>query len=271
MNEGTNRLFRDQGPDLSLLGLCWDAIPDPRVGLADLDPAAMADYRKRVGKAKRLSDDALDEDDARLVDNLRLTEGDHLTRAAILLFHRAPERFVPGAHVRIGSFTDESDELFHDIISGDLITQVDKTMEVLLFKYLKAGISYPMPEPALREALLNAVVHRDYSVPAPIQIRVHDHRLRIHNPGPLREGWTLETLLGLHAFYPRNPNIANAFYWLGEIETWGRGIAWILRACRRAGTPEPEIRPEPGGLWFEFGFSDEYLESVGMRRQRGGR
>ena len=124
-------------------------------------------------------------------------------------------------------------------------------MEVLLFKYLKAGItydgiqrveSYPMPEPALREALLNAVVHRDYAVPAPIQIRVHDDRLRIYNPGSLPEGWTLEKLLGQHPSQPYNPDIANSFFWAGEIETWGRGIDWVLRACRRAGTPEPEIQ-----------------------------
>ena len=57
------------------------------------------------------------------------------------------------------------------------------------------------------------MVHRDYAVPAPIQIRVHDDRLPIYNPGSLPEGWQ-----------PYNPDIANAFFWAGEIETWGRGI-----------------------------------------------
>lgn len=151
-------------------------------------------------------------------------------------------------------------------------------MEVLLFKYLRAGIgydgihrveSYPMPESALREALLNAVVHRDYAIPAPIQIRVHDDCLRIYNPGSLPEGWTLERLLGPHPSRPYNPDIANAFFWAGEIESWGRGIDRVLRACGRAGTPKPEIHLEPGGLWFEFGFSADYLESVGVAGKRG--
>ena len=105
--------------------------------------------------------------------------------------------------------------------------------------------------------------------PAPIQIRVHDDRLRIFNPGSLPEGWTLEKLLGPHPSQPYNPDIANAFFWACEIETWGRGIDRVLRACKRAGTPEPEIQLEPGGLWFEVGFSDDYLESVGVRRERG--
>ena len=276
----TDQMLRGPALDRFLLrrtGRCWDGMPDPRVALEDLDPAAITGFRKLAEAAKRLVGGALDEDDARLIDRLRLTDGDYLTKAAILLFHRDPERFVPGAHVKVGYFRNESDVLFHDVISGDLFTQVAKTIEVLLFKYLKAGISYdgihrvesyPMPEPALREALLNAVVHRDYAVPAPIQIRVHDERLRIFNPGSLPEGWTLDKLLGPHPSHPYNPDIANAFFRAGEIETWGRGIDRVLRACRRAGAPDPKIRIEPGGLWFEFGFSDAYLESVGVTRRR---
>ncbi|WP_420634319.1 ATP-binding protein [Candidatus Palauibacter sp.] len=276
----TNQILRGPALDRFLLGKtgrCWDGMPDPRVSLEDLDPAAMAGFRKRARKEGRLSGNALDDDDAGLIEKLRLTDGDYLTKASVLLFHRDPERFVAGAHVKVGYFRNEWDVRFHDVISGDLFTQVDKTMEVLLFKYLKAGIgydgihrveSYPMPESALREALLNAVVHRDYAILAPIQIRVHDDRLRIYNPGSLPEGWTLEKLLGPHPSRPYNPDIANAFFWTGEIESWGRGIDRVLRACRRAGTPEPEIHLEPGGLWFEFGFSDDYLESVGVAGKR---
>ena len=278
----TNQILRGPALDRFLLGKtgrCWDGMPDPRVAPEDLDPAAIAGFRKRAGKEKRLAEDALAEDDAGLIEKLRLTDGDYLTKAAILLFHSDPERFVAGAHVKVGYFRNDWDVRFHDMISGDLFTQVDKTMEVLLFKYLKAAIgydgiyrveSYPMPEPALREALLNAVVHRDYAIPAPIQIRVHDDRLRIYNPGALPEGWTLEKLLGPHPSHPYNPEIANAFFRAGEIETWGRGIDRDLRACRGAGTPKPEIRLEPGGLWFEFRFSDDYLESVGLRNRGEG-
>ena len=186
---------------------------------------------------------------------------------------------MPGAHVKIGYFRNEWDVRFHDVIAGGLFAQVSRAMEVLLFKYLRAGISYdgiqrvesyPMPESALREVLLNAVVHRDYAVPAPIQIRVHDERLRIFNPGSLPEGWTLEKLLGPHPSHPHNPDIAHAFFWAGDIETWGRGISRVIRACRRAGVPSLRIELEPNGLSFEFRFSDAYLESVGgERRSRG--
>ena len=212
--------------------------------MEDLDAAAIAGFRKRASKARRLSENALDEDDAGLIEKLLLTDAGYLTKAAILLFHREPERFVAGAHVKVGYFANEWDVRFHDVISGDLFTQVDKTMELLLFKYLKAGISYdgiyrvesyPMPEPALREALLNAVVHRDYAIPAPVQIRVHDDRLRIFNAGSLPEGWTVERLLGPHPSRPHNPNIANAFFWAGRdrnVGTRNRPRAPRLQAGR---------------------------------------
>ena len=103
---------------------------------------------------------------------MHLLDGSYLKRAAVLLFHPDPERFVTGAFVKIGFFRTNADLLYHDEIHGDLFTQVEKTLDLLLTKYLKAGISYrgiqrvenlPVPEAALREAVLNAVVHKDYA------------------------------------------------------------------------------------------------------------
>ena len=95
----TNQILRGPALDRFLLGKtgrCWDGMPDPRVALEDLDPAAIAGFRKRASKEKRLSGDALAEDDAGLIEKLRLTDGDYLTKAAILLFHRDLELFVAG-------------------------------------------------------------------------------------------------------------------------------------------------------------------------------
>jgi ATP-dependent DNA helicase RecG len=213
----------------------------------------------------------LGESDRQLLENLHLTEKHYLTRAAALLFHPDPECFFRGSAVKIGYFASASDLRYHDEVQGCLFLQVGRVMELLLTKYLKAVISYegihrveslPMPEPALREVLLNAIVHRDYAVPAPIQIRVYDDRLSIWNPGVLPEDWTIEKLLGPHASQPYNPNIANAFFRAGEIEAWGRGIQRVFEACEEAGSPPPQIRVEPGDFWFEFPFSPEYLEGV---------
>lgn len=237
----------------------------------DLSPSALSRFRQLAERSGRLDAAALKEPDAALLDKLNLTEGDYLKRAAVLLFHPNPERFVTGASVKIGYFASESDLRYHDEIAGDLFTQVGKTLELLLTKYLKAVISYegiqriesfPMPEPALREALLNAIVHRDYAVPAPIQIRVYEDRLSIWNPGELPENWTRATLLGPHASQPYNPDIANTFFRAGEIEAWGRGIERVMAACRQAGTPEPQIRLDARDFRFEFPFSAGYLDGL---------
>ena len=115
---------------------------------------------------------------------------------------------------------------------------------------------------ALREAVLNALVHRDYAVPAPIQIRVYEDKMIIWNPAILPEGWNLEKLLGLHASHPYNPDVANAFFRSGEIESWGRGIERIFSACRESGMPPPVIRLEGHDLWMEFPFSRQYLAAI---------
>jgi ATP-dependent DNA helicase RecG len=187
------------------------------------------------------------------------------------LFHPDPGRFFTGAAVKIGYFASESDLRYHDEIEGDLFTQVSKTMDLLLTKYLKASISYegiqrvesfPMPESALREAVLNAVVHRDYGVPAPIQIRVNEDRLRIWNPGELPDDWAEADLLKPHASQPYNPDIANAFFRAGEIEA-GRGIQRIFDACNQAGTPEPRLEVRGREFWFEFPIRQEQRDQPG--------
>ena len=227
---------------------------------------------------RRIEPGSLREPIAGLIDKLRLREGAYLKRAALLLFHEDPERFVSGAFVKIGFFRTGSDLTYHDEIHGDLFTQVASTIEILRTKYLKAAIryenvqrieSFPVPDPALREALLNALVHRDYAVGAPVQIRVYDDRLSIWNPAVLPEGWVVDDLLREHASLPYNPNIANAFFRAGEIEAWGRGIQRILQACREEKVPEPQIRLSGHELWLEFAFSASHLQAVSSRTGSG--
>ena len=259
-------------------GRTWDAVPVPQVKVSDLSKAAVDGFRKLARQSRRLDTSVLREPAAGLLEKLNLMDGTHLKRAAVLLYHRDPERLITGAFLKIGYFRSEADLLYHDEVHGDLFTQTQKAMELLLTKYLKAGITYrgihrveslPVPEDALREALLNAIIHRDYSVGSPIQIRVYADRLKIWNPGELPERWTVGKLVGPHSSRPYNPNVANAFFRAGEIEAWGRGIQRIYDACREAGTPPPKIQYEPGDLWIEFPFSPAYLAVVTSPVPRG--
>lgn len=173
-----------------------------------------------------------------------------------MLFHDEPERVATGAFVKIGYFPTDSDLLYHDEVHGPLLDQVEKTVDLLLTKYLRAGISYegvqrletfPVPEVALREAVINAVAHKDYGSGIPIQISVYHDKLMIWNAGELPPNWTIERLKGKHASSPYNPGIANAFFRVAFLESWGRGIDLIRDACINHGSPPP-LRQQPGRL-----------------------
>jgi ATP-dependent DNA helicase RecG len=247
-------------------GVHWDGVPVPGFSVDDLSGAALRQFRERAAESTRIPASDLALKNRPLLDKLKLIKDGYLKNAALLLFHADPETAVTGAFIKIGFFRTETDLRFQDEVHGDLFTQVNKTMDFLLTKYTEASISYrgvqrveryPVPEEALREALHNAVVHREYTVPVPIQIRVYADKIRIWNPGHLPDDWTVENLLGPHASHPVNPDIANAFFRAGLIEAWGRGMEKIFEACSAAEVPAPRIRVELGGLWLEFNFSRE--------------
>jgi ATP-dependent DNA helicase RecG len=252
-------------------GLHWDGVPLPNAAPGDLDVKTLAYFRKQALQSQRLSPEILAEPDEALLDKLHLLEGKYLKRAAALLFHPDPERFFTGAYIKIGFFESNVDLRYQDEVHGDLFSQVNKTIEVMQAKYLKALISYsglsrietwPVPDPALREAVLNAVVHKDYGSAIPIQISVYPDKVMIWNPGQLPSEWTIERLLGKHSSQPYNPDVANAFFRAGLIEAWGRGIERMMDACAAAGTPAPEFNAEATWLWTVFHFLSEHVFRV---------
>ena len=256
-------------------GRTWDGVPMPGVKITNLSTAAIRQFRDLARHSGRLDPADLRSAKAALIEKLQLTEGTYLKRAAVLLFHQDPEKFVTGAFVKVGFFRSESDLAYHDMIQGDLFTQVAKTIDLVRTKYLKAAITYqgiqrieryPVPDAALREAVLNALVHRDYAVGAPVQIRVYEDRLRIWNPCVLPDGWTTKTLLRTHPSTPFNPAIANVFFRSGEIETWGRGIERIFSACKDAGTQKPSITFDGTGITLEFRYTPDFLKAVNAHK-----
>jgi ATP-dependent DNA helicase RecG len=255
---------------LSKQGRHWDGVPVPNLKLADFDKKTISIFREKALLSKRLPAEILNDSDSSLMDKLHLKEKTYFKRASILLFHPDPEKYVTGSFIKVGFFKSDADLLFHDEIHGNLFTQVDKTMDILLTKYLHARISYkgvqriesyPVPEKALRESLLNAVAHKDYGSSIPIQISVYDNKVMLWNPGTLPEGWTVDTLIKKHSSQPFNPDIADVFFRAGMIEAWGRGIEKISEACLESGTARFEIEYEPNGLWMIFHFSDSEVDT----------
>ena len=196
-----------------------------------------------------------------LLEKLHLKNDSYLTNAAMLLFGKNPERWQLGSYIKIGYFETDADLLYQDEIHGSILEQIDKTVELLYLKYMKAKITYEgmqrieryfVPEEALREALLNAICHKQYQSGIPIQISVYEDKLYIANCGCLPENWTLENSMKKHASSPYNPNIAHVFYLAGFIESWGRGIEKICSACENDGVPQPEYTINPGDIMIKF-------------------
>jgi ATP-dependent DNA helicase RecG len=123
-------------------GRRWDDAPTPGFELKQCSPTALKLFRTKAAKSGRMSEDVLQDSDEALLENLQLTEGQYYRRAAVLLFGEQPEKYVSGAYIKIGLFITNDDLRYQDEIHGSLFEQVEKTLELLYSKYMKAYISY---------------------------------------------------------------------------------------------------------------------------------
>ncbi len=153
-------------------GKTWDNVSIPKISVADLKNKIFEFLKKRAVKSKRINESILNENNENVLENLKLTEKSLLKRAAVLLFHSDPENFVTGTFIKIGYFQSDTELIFQDEIHGNLFEQIEKTIEILFTKYIKAIISYEgihrietyeYPKDAVSKALLNAIAHKNYA------------------------------------------------------------------------------------------------------------
>lgn len=240
------------------MGHSWDDIPVLGATLDDIDRQAIDYFLRNSIKAGRMDEEEANASTENVLRNLRLLTNDgELKAAAILLFGKNVNQFFPAAHFKIGRFhTDESDLIIQDVIEGNLIQMASRVMKTLRTKYLLSPIHYEgmqrveqleIPEKALRELIYNAISHKDYTGPA-IQMRIYDHSIELWNYGLLPKELTPATLMQKHSSYPRNHNIANAFYKAGFVESWGRGFKKIAEEFQNANLSLPTIEETGGGV-----------------------
>ena len=254
-----------QGPVLTQFLLnrtrtIWDAVPVDGVEFKDLDKESFDIFRREAKKSGRMTAQDLAMTNKELLDNLNLTVNGKLTRAAVLLFHRQPERWFCGAYVKIGFFGDGPDLQYQDEIYGSLFIQADRVVELIYLKYFKARISYdglirveryPIPKDVMREAVFNALMHSNYDSGVQIQIRIHENLVLISNDCVFPTNWTAETLMRRHRSEQYNPKIANAFFRAGYVEAWGRGIENMCKLCADCGVIM-EYTVHPCDVMLEF-------------------
>lgn len=260
----TNFLLRKTGKN-------WDSVPLENVSIEDLDKESFDIFNREAIRSGRMSKDDLKLSNEDLLEKLNLLDGKLLKRAAVLLFHRNPEKWITGSFVKIGFFESDADLRYQDEVHGSLMIQADRVIDLLYTKYLTAEISYdnitriehyPFPKDAVREAVFNALIHQDFSVGVPVQISVYKDKLYISNDCVFPASWTADTLMQKHRSLPHNPDIANTFFRAGFIESWGRGIEKICNLCKEYGIAEPEYTVHPNDIMMMFKANDTVKGTV---------
>lgn len=250
-------------------GVTWDGVPIPNETIDNFDNTAIKVFKEKALKSRRLDEKALDVPDEILFQNLQLYEGNYLKRAAVLLFHENPEKWIQGAYIKIGFFgSSDSDLIYQDEIHGPLILQIDEAMKIIYQKYMKALIDYEgiqrtenymFPIDGFREILLNAVNHKDYARGIPIQISVYDDKIYVWNDGKFPETLTADNIYDKHSSIPFNPKVADTLFKAGMIESWGRGFDKIKEECISNDTPLPEYEVSERGIMVKCLPSEKYM------------
>ena len=276
---------------LKKVGKTWDDVIEPRVEIEDIDLKAIETFKESAFKSKRMPFIKDEKNIEVILDNLLLLENNKLKRAGVLLFGKKPNRFYINAFVKIGRFGKTSDDLlFQEIVEGNIFELADKTLDILDKKFLIAKISYEglhrveqweYPYEAVRETIINAIVHRDY-MGAPIQISVYDDKIIVWNEGSLPNDLTIDDLKEQHSSRPHNPILASSFFKGGLIEAWGRGTVKIINECKNAGLPEPKIENVFGGIQvtlfknllnktklIELGLNDRQIKAIEYLKENG--
>lgn len=256
-------------------GKTWDDVLEPRATINDIDEKSVKQFLMAAENSGRLPE-SKDISVPELLEKLRLTENGQLKRAAIVLFGKDPGKFYPNTFVKIGHFgKDDADLVFQETEEGNLFSLLHAVLNQLNHKFLIRKVAFSgmyrlekheYPLTALREIILNSLVHRNY-MGAPTQIRVYDNKIIFWNEGTLPEGITIASLKRFHTSHPRNVLLADVCFKGGFIDSWGRGTLKIYDACKESELPEPEIKEFQGGFLvtlFKDSLTEERLIKLGL-------
>lgn len=215
------------------------------------------------------------------LERLGLIKNRKLTNAAVLLFGKKPQKFFLQAEVRCARFKGTEPLEFIDmkVFGGDIISQRDDAVEFvkehirLHAKIVEAERieEWEYPIEAVREAITNAICHRDYKLSSNIQIRLFDDRLEVWGCGPLLNPLTTEDLIKKHDSILRNPIIGKCLFLIKYIEQWGTGTNRIIEECLKHNLPAPLFELIAGNLvvtFRKYKITEEIMEGLNERQKK---
>lgn len=255
-----------------------------RATIDDIDANQIESFIERAEAKGRLNIKG-DRSVEAVLSNFNLLRDGKPTNAAILLFGKNPNMFF--SSIQLHCFHFFGTEKRKPIASqqpyeGRLSDIIDQAEEFVLGKIdrrvgvrsegTQAPIEFEVPREVLSEAIVNAVVHRDYNSNGFVQVFVFADRIEVWNPGELPSCLTPELLKLPHASLPRNPLIAEPLFRMQYIEKAGTGTTDMIEDCISAGLPEPKFEQRGPSfvvtLWRDW-LTDEVMEKLGLTdRQR---
>ena len=235
--------------------LYYDELPVWQSTLGDLDDQAVQELLETI-QSQGLDVAGIGQE--RLLHNWHLihaaTTPVHLTLAGVLLLARSPQQFFPYVYIsalRIPGVEISQEPQDQKRIEGRLADMLQDALRFLDFhlprphqiRGLEPEGKPEFPVEVLREALVNAVAHRDYTISAPIRVLIFDDRIEIRTPGQLPNTVTLDSLrVGVHVL--RNPTLYNILLKRGFVTDAGSGIPRMIRVLREMTQREPDFRLE---------------------------
>lgn len=252
------------------LGRTWDGISTISYNKDLINEETVLKFKNRA--IERIPSIGAEENNKDVLDKLNLIENNNIKNAGVLLFYKNPQAVFLQSKIKIGKFLNDADVEVQDIVDKNLLDQAVNSIGILTTKYLRRYVKYSenkierkdeleYPIEALREAIYNAIVHRDYTSTVEISIRVYDDKLVIMNPGILPPEINIASLKKTHTSRPRNPFIADVFQKAGYIEAWGRGTNKIVQVCLNTGLPEPQFSNEDNIFTVTL-FKDKLTENA---------
>ncbi|GHV66208.1 hypothetical protein FACS1894199_09150 [Bacteroidia bacterium] len=230
----------------------WDSYPAKRHSYSDLDEKKIQRFIDKVNSVGRFS---LEGTPKECLVKLKFVDGKSITNAAVLLF--AKEGSVYNVH--LGRFKTPSTIIDDRMLRLTLFDAVEETQKYLHSQMKVAfeitGVTtqrteiseYPLP--AIRELILNCLIHRDYLNPIDVQIKMFDNCVTFYNPGKLYGDLTIEDLkTDKYQANARNKMIAEAFYLTGDIEKYGSGFRRIRKELDKYPTMKLKCEEVPNGF-----------------------
>ena len=240
----------------------WERSTAPGFEISDCDVEELATARREIERTGRFGVDVPQENEE-FLRRLYVERNGQFTNAAVVLFARDPQVWAPNLAVRVVSYAgDKSGSIGNEaVVVGPAVRVLREVVAIVQQRtgfsgqFHKSRLSredrpaYPVF--ALREGLVNALVHRDYTaVGGQVRVEVFPDRLTISNPGRLPVGILPRDLYRRHESAPINPDIARVFYLRELMERLGMGTQRLVAACVELGAKKPVWEVRQGSVWL---------------------